>query len=50
MSFISKPHQSTVTYVRIGVDLAKALVPGVLKLAIPVGLATFFYLYARNQQ
>ena len=36
---------SAVTWVRIGTDVAKVLVPKVCKLAIPVGLAALAYVY-----
>ena len=36
---------SAVTYARVGVDLAKVLVPRIFKLAIPVGLVALVYTY-----
>ena len=47
---VFNPYTSVVTYIRIGTDIAKVLVPGVLNLAIPVGFATSIYMYAQNKQ
>jgi len=36
---------SAVTYARVGIDVAKVLVPKIVKLVIPVGLAALTYAY-----
>ena len=40
---------SSVTYVGIGVDIARVLVPRILKIAIPIGVAAFVYTYTQKQ-
>ena len=37
--------RSTITYIRVGVEVARILVPKILKVAIPVALALFAYSY-----
>jgi len=39
---------TTVTYVRVATDVAKVLVPRVLKVALPVGLGALAYVYGKG--
>ena len=41
---------SAVTYVRVGIDVGKVLIPRILKVAIPVGFAVFAYVYTQRQR
>ena len=41
---------SAITYVRVGVDVAKVLAPKIIRLAVLVGLTALAYVYIQNQQ
>lgn len=41
---------SAITYVRIGVDVAKVLGPKIIRLAVLVGLTALAYTYIQKQQ
>ena len=49
-TLVMTPSSSAVTRVRVGIDVAKVLVPKILKLAIPMGLAALAYVYIHRQQ